>query len=61
MLSDGKAIFLLNYTIAIKDSIILFLKFLFKFVVETKGLPSDEMVWVNCSPYKVKKKVKNFK
>ena len=59
--SDGTAINLLKYTKTNKDSIIAFLKFLFKFVDETKGLLPYEIgiVWDNCSPHRAKE-VKSF-
>ena len=59
--SDDTAINLLKYTKTNKDSIIAFLKFLFKFVDETKDLLPYEIriVWDNCSPHRAKE-VKRF-
>ena len=55
-MKDGTAINLFKYIKTNKDSIIAFLKFLFKFVDETKGLlPYEiEIVWDNCSLHRAK-------
>ena len=55
-MKDGTAINLLKYTKTNKDSMIGFLKFLFKFVDETKGLLPYEIgiKWENCSLHRTK-------
>ena len=51
----------MKYTKTNKDSIITFLKFLFNFIDETKGLLPHEIgiIWDNCSPHR-SKEVKSF-
>ena len=59
--SDGSAINLLKYTKTNKDSIIAFLKFLFKFVDETNGLLPYEIGICGITALRIKpKKLKAF-
>ena len=53
--SDGTTINLIKYSKTNKESIIIFLRYLFDFITKTKKLTPPEVgiIWDNCSPHRV--------